>query len=277
MPDLVSANVKRHRLAAKVQRFCRGLDESRGANFVRNRPSYAAWMIVFVVLGFQIQVWEGPPKGPEYSLSARDECLERMAKGAVGNSLKVIGHGVQVSTVRVRPLGYSTLATYNMTHDSVEFTTDYSYRADQVLHTAAHESVHAIFDQAFLNPTSPNVDWDRWMLVQEVTAEVLGAHIAGRVRTLSGGNGEALTKMLIARYRNVCDRSSNESIHRKIWIAAIRMGVDKIDQDLAYSIAIHFGPVELVDAIDKICRENPDPWEAAHVVAERYPPGELEE
>jgi hypothetical protein len=26
----------------------------------------------------------------------------------------------------------------------------------------------------------------------------------------------------------------------------------------------------LVDAIDQICRENPDPWEAAHVVAERY-------
>ena len=55
------------------------------------------------------------------------------------------------------------------------------------------------------------------------------------------------------------------------------MGVDKIDQDYAYSVAIHFGPVELVDAIDKICRENPDPWEAAHVVAERYLPEELEE
>jgi len=193
-----------------------------------------------------------------------------MAKGAVGNSLKVIGHGVQVSKVRVRPLKHSTLATYNRIHNSVEFTTDYSFRAEWVLQTAAHESVHAMFDQALLNPTSPNADWERWILVQEVTAEVLGAHIAGRVRTLNGGNGEALTKMLIARYRNVCDRSSNESIHRRIWIAAIRMGVDRIDQDYAYSVAIHFGPAELVDAIDQICRENPDPWDAAHVVAERY-------
>jgi len=55
-----------------------------------------------------------------------------------------------------------------------------------------------------------------------------------------------------------------------VWRYATRLGAEKINPEKAYSIAIHYGPPETVDAIDQICRVNPDPWEAAHVVAERY-------
>ncbi|MEE4271569.1 MAG: hypothetical protein V2I67_07845 [Thermoanaerobaculales bacterium] len=40
--------------------------------------------------------------------------------------------------------------------------------------------------------------------------------------------------------------------------------------DQMRSIAIHHGSVQMVDAIDRICREHPDPWDAAHVIAERF-------
>ena len=54
------------------------------------------------------------------------------------------------------------------------------------------------------------------------------------------------------------------------WRIATRIGVDNINYEVAHSIATHYGPPALVDAIDKICLEQPDPWEVAHVVAERY-------
>ncbi len=55
-----------------------------------------------------------------------------------------------------------------------------------------------------------------------------------------------------------------------MWRIAARVGAEKINHKLAYVIALHHGPPEMVDAIDQICRDNPDPWVAAHLVAERF-------
>ena len=130
--------------------------------------------------------------------------------------------------------------------------------------------MHAIFDHARLDADYGSRDWARCLLVEETTAYVLGAHIAGTARTRQGGDGEALTSRLIEFYRDACDWSSPKCKRRKLWEQAIAEGYESIDPWDAFSTEIHFGPVDLVDAIDQICREHPDPWKAAHVVAERY-------
>ncbi len=135
---------------------------------------------------------------------------------------------------------------------------------------AAHECVHAIFDSEGLDADYGTRDWASCQLVEETTAYVLGAHIAGAARTRQGGDGEALTSRLIHLYREACDWSSPKCQRRKLWEQAIAEGDESIDPWDAFQIEIHFGSVELVDAIDQICRDNPDPRVAARVVADRY-------
>jgi hypothetical protein len=79
--------------------------------------------------------------------------------------------------------------------------------------------------------------WDSRLLVEEITAAVLGAHIDGRVRTLQGGDGAALTHRRVAEYRDQCDLSSNTSIRRLVWVVAMRIGIENLDQDALQSIA----------------------------------------
>jgi hypothetical protein len=55
-----------------------------------------------------------------------------------------------------------------------------------------------------------------------------------------------------------------------MWAFAHRIEFDWLDREFGDSLAVHHGPVEMVDAIDQICREHPDPWDAAHVIAERF-------
>jgi len=195
--------------------------------------------------------------------------VQRMARRAVASSLGVVGHGVRVSGVRVWPTQPYAEAQYWLGEDRIEFSPGLLFTADEMLHTSAHETVHAIFDQANLNPYSSDPTWDSRLLVEEVTASVLGSHIAGRVRTRQGVDGQSLTRRLVAEYRSRCTWSDS-GMRRMVWRYATRIGVDKINSEVAYSIATHYGPPEMVDAIDQICRENPEPWDAAHVVTERY-------
>ena len=258
-------------LRAKIDRFRRGLDQSRGVESVRRHPGLAAWCFVFFAVGLQIQVWTGPPPGPEFTLTERDECTELMAKEAVAQSLDVIGHGVEVSSVEVRPIHRLAAARYTRGQESVAFALGLGFRADEVLHIAAHESVHAIFDQAKLNPDWSSPGWESRLLVEVMAASVIGAHIAGRIRTRQGGDGEALTARLIEWYRKRCTWGPG-GLRRVVWSIAKQGRVDKLDREVVHSIVTHYGSPEMVDAIDRICRENPDPWDAAHVVAERYLP-----
>jgi len=227
-------------------------------------------MFVFVVLGFQIQVWEGPPEGPDYLPTEQDNWVQLRAQDAVSRVLRVIGHDVSVNRVHARPGGDFVLATYWARHSQITFNSEAIVSQAEFELIAAHECVHAIFDRAGLDADYSSKDWARCQLVEETTAYVLGAHIAGMVRTRQGGDGEALRSKLIEMYREACDWSSPKCRRRELWEKAIKEGEESIDQREAFAIEIHFGSVELINAIDQICRENPDPWKAAHVVAERY-------
>ena len=264
----MSANVKRGKLSAKIQRFRKRLDEGRVSGFVRRRPAAAAWAGVFLMAAGLAQVW-GPSPRPEFVPDERQRCVEKMARGAVERSLKVIGHGVKVSSVTVSPMEWYKAASYRFGSAEVRFNPDVGFTADEVLWTAAHESVHALFDQAELRPLEVSLLWESRLLIEEMTAAVLGAHIAGRVRTLQGGDGESLTRLVIENYRRNCS-FDHTGRRGRIWAVAHRSSLDRADWDFLKSVSIHYGPVELVDAIDRICQEHPDPWDAAHVVAERY-------
>jgi len=261
--------VKRRRLAARARRLWRRIDEGSFATYIRQQSGFLAWILVFCLVGAQIQVEDALRDEIRFSPTVQDRMVEKMARRAVARSLDVVGHGVRVSGVRVWPTQPHSAAQYCLGEDRIEFSPGLLFTADQMLHTSAHETVHAIFDQANLNPYSSDPAWESRLLFEEVTAYVLGGHIAGTVQALQGGDGQALTRRLVAEYRSRCTWSDS-GLRRLVWRYATRLGADKIDPEAAYSIAIHYGPPEMVDAIDQICRENPDPWEAAHVVAERY-------
>lgn len=243
---------------------------SWAVRFERQHTGIAVWILVFGFFALQVQVWEGPPPGPEFVLTEGNRCVEMAARTAVNRSLAVIGHGVKVSEVEVKPIQKHAAAQYSDGSNSVTFSNEYFPSSDQLLHTAAHESVHAIFDQAHLTRWSEDPVWESWLVVEEVAAEVLGAHIAGRVMALRGGDGEALTRRLVREFRIDCDLSASGGWRRLIWILATRVEPERKVPDLLYMTATHHGPVEMVDEIDRICREHFDPWEAAHVIADRF-------
>ena len=267
--DLVSGNIKRKRFPAQARKLWGELDQSAFAAYIRRKSGFLPWILAFCFLGAHIQVADFVRGEAEFHPTSQDRVVERMAKEAVRRSLQVVGHGATVSSTSVRPMEWIAIAKYSRWDDSIRFAAGRFFDADQMLHTAAHESVHAIFDQANLNPYSSSPVWESRLLVEETTAEVLGAHIAGRVRTRSGGDGDSFTRTLIAEYRRRCS-SSPQGVRSWLRRFVDHVGVDKINYDAVNLIAIHYGPVEMVDAIDQICIENPDPWVAAHVVAERY-------
>jgi len=238
--------------------------------FPRRHPAIALWIFVFGCFGLAIEVWTGPPPEPEFVLTEDNRCVERAARTAVNRSLAVIGHGVEVSEVEVKPIGEYAAAQYSGGFNSVTFSNEYFPSSDQILQTAAHECVHAIFDQARLSRWTSDPAWDCRLVVEEVAAEVLGAHIAGRVMTLRGGDGEALTRRLVRMFRNDCDLSAPGGWRRRIWFYATRFEPERRVPDLLYMTAIHHGPVEMVDEMDRICLEHFDPWDAAHAIADRF-------
>jgi hypothetical protein len=107
-----------------------------------------------------------------------------------------------------------------------------------------HECAHAVFFQAGLSirnqghPSLINAD--------EMAAQVLGAHISGRVAGRVGWDGQKFRLVTLALFRRMC---TNKSIR---------------DSDK------HFGPVEVMNGMHGICLESPDIWTAAHRIAAEY-------
>jgi hypothetical protein len=258
------------KLKSGLRRFGRWLDTCWFAMFPRRHPAVALWVFVFVCFGLALEVWTGPPPAPEYRPTEQDKWMQARMQDAVDRALRVIGHGVVVDRVIAHPGDGWASASYHRIWDRIWVDSEEVFSQDEFDAVAAHECVHALFDHAAIDDLYHTRHVVCCVLVEETTAYVLGAHIAGRMRTRQGGDGRALTEKLISRYRQNCDWSSEDAPRRKLWEKAVHEGERAIDPRLAHSIAIHFGSTELVDAIDQICREYPDPWDAVHAVAERY-------
>ena len=80
----------------------------------------------------------------------------------------------------------------------------------------------------------------------------------------------ALTEKLLSEHRDACDLSSPTSVYRRIWDRQAAEGQYAVSPEIELSASIHFGSMELVEGIERICRSTPDPWAAAHRISEKY-------
>lgn len=268
--DLLSAEVKSRYLEARICRFVRPVGESWAVNMVRRQPGIAAWCFLFVLVLVPLRVWEGLPEARDDIRTEREKWLQERTEDNVEQVLRVIGNGVVINEVEARSLDSYIAATYTYSTRKITVTLDHTFSRDQLLHTVAHECVHAIFDQANLMGYYSSAHVEYYRLVVETAADVIGAHIAGRVRSRQGGDGMALTEKLLSEHRNACDLSSPTSVYRRFWDLQAREGLNAVDPEHELAASIHFGSLELVDGIERICRSTPHPWTAAHRISEEY-------
>lgn len=268
--DLLSAEVKRRFLEARIRRLVRRVDESWAVCMARRRPGITAWCLLFALVLVPLRVWEGLPEARDDIRTEREKWLQERTEGTVDQVLRVIGNGVVINEVEARSLDSYIAATYTYRTRKITVTLDHTFSRDELLHTVAHECVHAIFHRANLLGYHSSAHVEYYRLVEETTADVLGAHIAGRVRSRQGGDGRALTEKLLSEHRDACDLSSPASVYRRIWDLQAAEGQYAVSPEHELSVSIHFGSMELVDGIERICRSTPDPWTAAHRVAEEY-------
>jgi len=194
-----------------------------------------------------------------------DMRLAARATMDIKDLLGVIGHGVTVSSVRAKVYDGGWAAAYFWDR-RVLVDARHEFSNDTLLLLMGHECSHAMFRQGgFLREDANLTSYQAF--ANEVAADVFGAHLAGRVVSRRGGDGEALTANLLEESRIVrriftegdramaeldsteWDRTVRTSLGEGIWLDP-REGADR-----------------LVDIIDRICRQNDDLWEAARTFA----------
>ena len=72
------------------------------------------------------------------------------------------------------------------------------------------------------------------------------------------------------RHRNLCDTQSPHGFYQRFARARDEFGLHAVDEEWEYVVFTHIGSVDMVDNIDRICRKNPDPWDAVRVIGEEY-------
>jgi hypothetical protein len=252
-----------------ANRLCRGnVREWWFAGIIRRQPGLAAWCFVFLAVTIGIRASDRQSIPEPVHKTPQQRWLRARGAEAVAKTLATIGHGIQIHTVEAKPLGDGISAHYRSREKAIAFDSKTSFSETELLNAAGHECVHAIFHQAELWPGS--AERRQYGLLNESAAYVLGAHIAGRVWSRRGFDGEALTDRLVNDYREACDPSLPTSVH---WMIAASYGPDgrswlTTEEELSWSG--HFGSPATVDEMDRICRLNYDPLDAARAIAERY-------
>ncbi len=246
---------------------------SRFAVPVLRSPGLAAWgvtgaaLAAFIVAGSIPRLWEA-----DLDALALNHLLYRV-QVAVDDARRVLGYDVVLAAVEIERLDHPHwIAMYNGAEERVVFNSDHEFSDDELLDTAGHECVHALFDQASLRLQSRGYDFWTCVLVEETAAYVIGADVAGRVRAGRGGDGAALTEALLQQYRRACDVYDPGSIHQRLWRHLSHFGEDAVDPERQLDISIHFPSASLVDEVEAICRSSRDPYAAAEAIAGRYWP-----
>ena len=104
-------------------------------------------------------------------------------------------------------------------------------------------------------------------LVHETAASVMGAHIAGAVRTRRGGDGRELTDRLLKDYRIACDNFRTRDFIDRVVALSDSKSVELGEKKILFLPGGYFGTRRLIDSVDTICREHPDPYDAARIIA----------
>ncbi len=181
--------------------------------------------------------------------------------------LGIIGHGVTVSSVEARRFDDGFLAAYHLKDRHVGVESGVEFGDDALLFVMGHECAHALFGQHGFFKFAPDTA-SYQHLVREVAASVFGAHFAGRVLSRRGGKGDALTENLVEELR-IASRAYAIPPHEiRDRIQTSWDGVARTSSIAGDRLARYRGAEGLIDRIDRICHEHPDPWDAAQTTAD---------
>ncbi len=205
----------------------------------RRHPAYTAWLIVFAGLCVVIAIHEPAIPHPKVHQARYQKWLEKEGAKTIRTALAEIGPSVKIPSVRAKPREASILGWYTFANDEVSFNSNIEYNSIELLETASHECVHGIFDQN--NLTGPaSLDRDYVMLVNEVAAYVLGAHITGAAWSRDGSDGSIVTEIFFQGYRGACDPASSWSMYNHC-LTPDRIASRDFDRNEWHSVLIHFG------------------------------------
>ncbi|NOZ94116.1 MAG: hypothetical protein GXP47_05150 [Acidobacteria bacterium] len=200
----------------------------------------------------------------------RIAAIRRRAERDVHDLLAIVGHGIRVSSVRVVPLPPYVGGSYETEVQVVSFNSTVGWPEPELLYVAGHECVHALFYQAGLSRYGNGIESQ---VLEESTAVVLGAHLAGRVYSRRGHDGAWLTKEIVTSFRSMCSRDNPSSPGARIMREFLQGRFREVDPGEVEMVVSHFGNEHLVTALDTICRQHRDPWDAAHEVFRRFKMG----
>lgn len=226
----------------------------------------ALWPLLVAAGGGWLTVRVGRSWLAERERQSRNEALQIRAERVVGELLDEIGHGVEVWAVKVGEMPGFAAVYYEPRERAIVFSGRERWSDLDLMVVGGHECVHAIFHQAGLSRYGQGLDAE---LLEETTATVLGAHIAGRVAARKGRCGECITRQVVAGFRAECsptELAPQGWLARQVW----RGRLSRIGHDKVHVILNHFGSPALVDEIERLCEQHPDPWDAAHAVARRF-------
>jgi hypothetical protein len=260
-PLFTTSTAKRRPRSAKRRR-----PEWRIARWIRRHPRSVICCLLIAIPGalvwsekVLINIHVEEPVEWDMRLAAR-------AKMDIKDLLGVIGHGVTVSSVESRKYERNVAAAYNVLERRVLVESSNEFADETLLFVMGHECAHAMFLQGGFLEHNPDLT-SYQHLVHEVAADVLGAHLAGRVVTKRGEDGASLTINLLEETRIM---SRNFAIglfeikahNSKEWDGNVRTSVGN-----GYWLDPNCGAEKLIDAVDQICREHEDLWEAARTIA----------
>jgi hypothetical protein len=240
--------------------------KSRPFVLVRHHPGVAAWAAILVgAIGIMSSYYL---RTPDLYDQRYQRWMRLRGTDAVQAALAEIGPGIPEPRIQAVPTDPIIAGWYNGTTHTVAFTTNRELSDFELVEIAAHESVHAIFAQEGLVPSS-KTHQDFFRVVNETTAFVLGAYIAGDVVSKQGGDGRSFSSFLVQWHRNACDPDLPDSTYN-YYLAPGRPGSADFDRHEWWVMLTHYGPTQLVDAVDLICCQNPDPTDAVKAVARRF-------
>ena len=175
--------------------------EWRVARWMRRHPVAIVWCLLISITGALI--WSEKVLN-DFEIEEPFDWDMRLAARAtmdIKDLLAVIGHGVTVSSVTSREYDNGYVAAYFWDR-RVAVDARYEFAEETLLFVMGHECAHAMFRQGgFL---IENASIERYQHhVHEVAADVLGAHLAGRVVARRRGNGLAFTDNLLEETRIV--------------------------------------------------------------------------
>jgi hypothetical protein len=247
---------------------------SKAAEVARRNPGLTAWLILFTAVGLTVVAPDSGTPHPGRNPERYQAYLQARGQDAVRACIAEIGfQHAMVPAVRAGIDDRWIAGTYTPKRSTISFNARHVFGDAELLAVAAHESVHALFDQHSLRPYGgPHADFN--ILVEETAADVLGAHIAGDAWSRMGHDGQAFTDWLIDQHRKDCDPNRSGSIAHHYF--NVRARDHSSFGGMSFRAAlVHYGPLELVDAVARICEQERLARDAADAISKRFIRGPL--